>query len=53
MKGNAVATLTLVEKRTASLNNTERAAIVQVCVAAHQNPEFEQLFRFHPMVCTF
>jgi aminoglycoside 2'-N-acetyltransferase I len=41
-------TFTLVSRRTRDLDETARAAIVQVCIAAHADPGFERLFSFLP-----
>lgn len=38
----------LVSERTKDLDEAARAAIVQVCVAAHANPDFNRLFSFLP-----
>lgn len=36
--------LTITSKRTKDLDDATRTAIVQVCIAAHNNPEFRDLF---------
>jgi aminoglycoside 2'-N-acetyltransferase I len=34
--------------RTKDLDDATRAAIIQVCIAAHQNPDFQNLFSYLP-----
>jgi aminoglycoside 2'-N-acetyltransferase I len=38
----------LLSRRTGALDEVERAKVIQVCVAAHENPDFERLFSFLP-----
>jgi len=39
---------TLVSVRTKDLDEAARMAIVQVCIAAHDNPDFQKMFSFMP-----
>jgi len=42
-------TFTLISVRTRDLDEAARAAIVQVCISAHDNPDFQRLFSFLPL----
>jgi aminoglycoside 2'-N-acetyltransferase I len=40
--------LTMISTRTRDLDSTTRTAIIQVCIAAHDNPDFQNLFSYLP-----
>jgi len=41
-------TLTFISARTKDLDDARRTAIIQVCIRAHNNPDFQNLFSYLP-----